>query len=159
MLLTLGVVLVLAQLLPTPDPRHVDFPPNFNPENLLYFEEPVPLLRLRIRGADGTSLWEIERKTAQGNLASLQYGTLPAGFSLRVPLKGKPRPFVPNENLAVLYVFPSGIVCHCGTAVGQRGFMPGVYSSMPVNHPKNAAADKAFAENLECQPYGLAPKE
>jgi hypothetical protein len=155
----LAVVVVLAQLLNTPAPDHSDFPPNFNPENLLYFGEPVPLLRLRIRGADGTSLWEIERKTVQESLISVQYDALPKGFSLNAPLKGKPRPFVPNENLAVLYVFPTGIVCHRGTAVGQRGFMPGLYTSMPVNHPKNATADKAFAETLECQPYGIEPKE
>ena len=158
-MLALAVVVALAQLLNTPVPGHSEFPPDFNPENLLYFGEPVPLLRLRIRGADGTSLWEIERKSVQGNLASLQYGALPEGFTLNAPLKGKPRPFVPSENLAVLYVCPTGIVCHRGTSVGQRGFMPGIYSSMPVNHPKNAAADKAFAETLECQPYGIALKE
>jgi len=153
-------MLAVAQIvLPTPDPYHSDFPPDFNAENLLYFGQPVPLLRLRIRGADGTPLWEIERKSAQGSLSSLRYGVVPTGFLLRTPLKGKPRPFVPDENLAVLYVFPDGIICHCGTAVGKKGFLPGIYSSIPVNHPKNAAADKAFAETLECQPYGIPPKE
>ena len=164
-MLVLSLLLALIQVTsalparPTPHPGHSDFPPDFNPENLLYFGEPVPLLRLRIRGADGSVLWEIERKASSPSVSSLRYGVVPPGFSLLTPVKGKPREFVPDENLAVLYVFPAQIICHRGTAVGKLGFLPGVWSSMPVNHPKNPAADRAFAEDSDCEPYGIPAKQ
>jgi hypothetical protein len=119
--------------------------------NLLTFDGPIALSRLRVRGDGGETLWEIQSRAGLVTLGVIRYGVTPAGFVQVVP-KGSPRPFKRDENLAVLTVLDGRLNCHRGAADGPTGFRAGVWNSIPVDHPRNAEADMAFASVLECKP-------
>jgi hypothetical protein len=119
--------------------------------NLLTFDGPVALSRLRVRGRSGEILWEIQSRAGFVTLGVIRYGVTPTGFVQVVP-KGGPRPFERDENLAVLTVLDGRLNCHRGVADGPTGFRAGVWNAIPVDHPRNAEADTAFARVLECKP-------
>jgi hypothetical protein len=123
-----------------------------DPKNFVTYDEPVAIRRLAVRAGGGNVLWDIQTAGVPARISEINYGALPPGFVQLSPTGHAPRPLVPGEPLSIFTAVPSGIGCHYGVAEGADGFLRGAWTNIPFDHPKNPAADRAFAEVLECLP-------